>query len=188
MKWWIYIGCLLPLFSQANQLAIEVIDAAYPKLTLRLEQVNNVEMIEASSLLLAGHQQTAVGMSLPSNKACVAEQLAPLRGRLQVVELAWSSSIQQQLEKVKAQTWSDSALYIDIISTNESCSKQSLRLMFPSLRQFSQGWGRLSLSSQGAMEAHGFVVMQQVGEGLVFTPVSPDNNRAQQYWLNYYQQ
>ncbi len=174
--------------SHANQLAIEVIDAAYPKLSLRLEQVSNVRMTEANSLLPKGHSPTAVAMSLPSNKACLAEQLAPLRGRLQVVELAWSNNIQQQLEQLNVQTWSDLALYIDIISTSERCSRPHLRLMFPALTQLSQGWGRLSWSPQGTMEAHGFVVMQQVGEGFIFTAISPDNSRAQQYWLNYYQQ
>lgn len=188
MKWWIYIVCLLPLLGQANQMAIEVIDGAYPKLSLRLEQVENLSLIETRSAFSLLTQQPAVSLSLPSNKACVAEQLAPLRGRLQVVELAWSANIQQQLEQLTTPSWSDLALQIEITSNSQSCSMQRLRLMFPSFRHFSQAWGRLSVSEKGAMESHGFVVMQQVAEEVIFKPVQPDNNRAQQYWLKYYRQ
>ncbi len=187
MKLWIYVVCLFPLFGQANQMAIELVDGAYPKLTLRINTLAQPVAIKSTQLFTLSSSDS-IELNLPASKVCIADKLMPLRGRLQVVELAWAESIQQQLLSSKHASWQQLPLQVNLAIDNSDCAVKQLILQFPNIEQFVHGWGRLSVTVQNGVNAHGFFLMHQVKDVYLFKSIAPDSQRAQHYWLKYYNQ
>ncbi|WP_220718033.1 hypothetical protein [Agarivorans litoreus] len=186
-KWLFCLG-LFSYSAIANQLAIEVIEGAYPKLTFRVEAAKQLELMPITKASV-NEQADALQISLPASNACVYDNLQLLRGRLIILELAWNSSIQQQVNVLsQAKLWKDLPYRVLVPSSSKSCKVKDLELHFPSLSAFSGGWGRLKLNDTTGVIAHGFFVVQQVGNVYTFNKVVPNNVKAQRYWLKYYAQ
>ena len=185
---WLFMLSLFSCTSLANQLAIEVIEGAYPKLTFRLESLEQLELMapnEASKY----HQEQLLKISLPASTACIAENLQLLRGRIIALEFAWESNIQQQISIVsQGQLWKDLPYRVLVPSSKLGCKLPSLELSFPSVSAFAKGWGRVLFSDTSGLSAQSFFVVQLVGNSYQFNLVKPDHRRAQQYWLNFYAQ
>ncbi|MEE1672398.1 hypothetical protein SNR37_001719 [Agarivorans aestuarii] len=175
---WLYILSLFSFSTLANQLAIEVIEGAYPKLTFRIEALEQLEL-KAHNKASKNDQEQVFQISLPASSACVANNLQLLRGRLIAVEFAWNQSIQQQISILSQnQLWKDFAYRVTVPSSNPSCNLPNIELSFPSLSTFNGGWGRVNVNQVSGVNAHNFFVMQQVGDNYQFNLVSPNHTKA----------
>jgi hypothetical protein len=188
MAKWLFILSLFSCSTLANQLAIEVIEGAYPKLTFRIEALERLEL-KAQNQASKNDQEQVLQISLPSSSACITDNLQLLKGRLIALEFAWDPSIQQQIFILsQGQLWKDLPYRILIPSSSPSCQLPNIELDLPSLSAFSEGWGRVNVNEASGVDSHNFFVVQQIGNSYQFNLVSPNHTKAQHYWLKFYAQ
>ncbi|GDY27379.1 hypothetical protein AHAT_32690 [Agarivorans sp. Toyoura001] len=189
MKLWITLLVLFSPLLCANQLALEVIEGAYPKLTLRLEKVTELtqHFANTQSPGFEPELKDHIQVVLPTSTRCINKTLTPLKGRLVIVELAWTATLGKQLALISQnKPWQQANMLVQFPSSDEQCRQQVLQLAFPDLLSFNQQWGRVERKESGSVQAISFFAAHATTKGYVFKLVAPNPQRAQQYWLKHY--
>ncbi|MGY5453437.1 hypothetical protein ACVFI8_21190 [Agarivorans sp. MS3-6] len=188
-KWTLLLLFYCPLIW-ANQVSIEVITEAYPKLSVLIENTKQTvlrEFVAQNNESSYTQQQHVLALETASTTHCLSDSLDKLNGRMIILDFQLSNTVNKQLNVISQNAnRSDLEYLVSFPNGVTDCLHPIVLLHFPSLFQFSSAWGRVENYEDSSSHASNFFVIHKVGAVYRFQLAPPEPQRAQSYWLNYY--